>query len=125
MTTDEMSKRRNRHRSSHGASTVSASIAAVGSILVAWSCCLPVLPFTIAVGFAGSSAFLREMRPYLVAVSVLLIGYGFYESRRAKQCQQQPKPIVAVLLWASVGFVVMSIFLPQMMANFIASLTAR
>lgn len=57
---------------------------AVGSVIAASSCCLPILPLFLAAGFAGSSAFLMAARPYLPGVSVLLIGYGFYQGWRAK-----------------------------------------
>lgn len=115
------SKRRVRGRGK----TATASIAAIGSVLVAWSCCLPVLPFTVAAGLAGSSAFFLEARPFLVVLAILLIGYGFFSYGRAKQCQERPSRLVAGLLWTSVAVVFVSIFFPQLLANLIASLTAR
>ena len=54
-------------------STALASLAAIGSVLAASSCCLPVLPFVMAAGVAGTSAFLNAARPYLLAVSVVFI----------------------------------------------------
>ncbi len=38
-------------------STTTASLAALGSVLVASSCCLPLVPFLVAGGAAGASAF--------------------------------------------------------------------
>lgn len=105
--------------------TTTASIAAIGSVLVAWSCCLPVLPFTVAAGLAGSSAFFSEARPFLIVLAIVLIGYGFFSYSRAKQCQERPSRLVAGLLWTSVGVVFVSIFFPQLLANLIANLTAR
>ena len=105
--------------------TALASIGAIGSVLAASSCCLPILPFFLAAGFAGSSAFLSAARPYLLGVSILFIGYGFYQAWRAKKCRRRPSVIVSVLLWVAAVFVVISIFFPQVMANASASLLAH
>jgi hypothetical protein len=40
-------------------------------------CCLPLLPFVLAAGTAGSSAFFVKLRPFLVSASVLFIAFGF------------------------------------------------
>lgn len=101
------------------------SLAAIGSVLAASSCCLPVLPFMMAAGLAGGSAFLDAARPYLLAASVLFIGYGFYQARRARKCQRRTSVISSVLLWTSAVIVILSIFFPQLMANAAADLLAR
>jgi len=108
-----------------GARTAFASAAAVCSVLAASSCCLPILPFFLAAGFAGGSAVLAAARPYLLGASTLLIAYGFYQARRAKKCRHRPGVIGLALLWASTFFVVLSIFFPQVMANAAADLLAR
>ena len=61
---------------------MAVSLAAIGSILAATSCCLPLLPFVMAAGLAGSSTLLSEIRPYLLVGSIVFIAYGFYQSRR-------------------------------------------
>jgi cytochrome bd-type quinol oxidase subunit 2 len=109
----------------NGAGATFASLAAIGSVLAASSCCLPILPFMMAAGLAGSSTFLSAARPYLLAASILFIAYGFYQTWRAKKCQRRPSAIASVLLWASAVFVVVSIFFPQLMANAAAGLLAR
>jgi hypothetical protein len=111
--------------SSRGARTAVASIAAIGSVLAASSCCLPLLPFLFAAGAAGSSAFLDTVRPYLLALSVALVAYGFYQARRAKQCNCRPSVLTSVLLWTSAAFVAVSILFPQVLANAAAGLLAR
>ena len=108
-----------------GAGTVAASLAAIGSILAASSCCLPLLPFMLAAGLAGTSAFLSEIRPYLLGGSILFIAFGFYRARRARKCNRRTSPVASVLLWASTGFVLISIVFPQIMANAIANLGVR
>ena len=106
--------------SSGGAGTVAASLAAIGSVLAASSCCLPLFPFMMAAGLAGTSAFLSEVRPYFLVGSILFIGLGFYQARRAQKCNRRPSTVASVLLWVSAAFVLISIFFPQIMANAIA-----
>jgi hypothetical protein len=108
-----------------GARTTLASVAAIGSVIAASSCCLPIFPFMMAAGFAGSSAFLSAARPYLLATSILFVAYGFYQARRASKCRRRQSVVASALLWASAVFVVVSIFFPQMMANAAAGLLTR
>jgi hypothetical protein len=79
----------------------------------------------MAAGLAGTSAFLSEVRPYLLAGSILFIAYGFYQSWRAKRCQRRTSVAASILLWLSAGFVLISIFFPQVMANVFANLGSR
>jgi hypothetical protein len=104
--------------------TIIASIAAIGSILAASSCCLPILPFLVATGFAGASAFLSAARPYLLGASILFIAYGFYRAWHSKKCGRRRGVAVSILLWVSTVFVVVSIFFPQLVANATANLFA-
>lgn len=108
-----------------GARTAAAGLAAVASLLAASSCCLPVLPFLMAAGFAASSAILVAAKPYLWALSIFSIAYGFYQSWRLKKCRRRPSLIASFLLWISTALVAMSIFFPQVIANLAANLPAR
>src|ERR1700722_1605708 len=80
--------------------TLVASVGALISVVAASSCCLPLIPFIAAAGFAGGSAFLSAVRPYLLAVSALLIAYGFYQARRARRCHRRPSRLSTFLLWS-------------------------
>jgi len=111
---------RTRTESSSGAGTVAASLAAVGSVVAASSCCLPLFPFMMAAGLAGTSAFLSEVRPYLLLGSILFIAFGFYQARRARKCNRRTSTVALVLLCVSAGFVLISILFPQIIANAIA-----
>src|SRR5260221_9312308 len=104
--------------------TVIASIAALGSVIAASSCCLPLLPFLFAAGAASTSAFVAQFRPYLLVLSVLLIAFGFYKSWRAKQCDCKPSRISTFLLWFSAIVVLVMILFPQVIANLVADLLA-
>lgn len=108
-----------------GTRTALASIGAIGSVLAASSCCLPILPLFVAAGLAGGSAFLAAARPYLLGASIVFIGYGFYQAWRAKKCRRRSGAIASILLWVAAVFVVISIFFPQVMANASASLLGR
>jgi hypothetical protein len=103
-----------------------AALSAVGSVLAAATCCLPVLPFVLAAGTAGSARFLSSfvgaLRPYLLGLSVLLIALGFYQSRRASQCNCKPGVLSQVVLWLSALIVAISILLPQAFADLVERL---
>ena len=103
---------------------VAASLAALGSVIAASSCCLPLLPFLFAAGAASTSAFVAQLRPYLLVLSVLLIAFGFYKSWRAKQCDCKPSWVSTFLLWFSAFVVFVFIFFPQVIANLVADLLA-
>lgn len=103
-----------------------AALSAVGSVLAATTCCLPVLPFVLAAGAASSarflSSFIGALRPYLLGASVLFIALGFYQSRRARQCNCQPSVFSQAVLWLSALIVAVSIFLPQAFADLVERL---
>ena len=105
--------------------TIVASLAALGSVVLASSCCLPMFPFIFAAGAAGSSAFFVKARPFLLAASVLSIGFAFYQRRRARQCQCKPSLVSTIILWFSVVLVLTFFLFPQVIANLIANLLAR
>ena len=111
-------------KSSGAKHAMMASVAALGSVILASSCCLPLAPFLLAAGTAGSSAFFVKLRPFLLAASILFIAYGFYQGWRAKKCRQKQNALSTVLLWFSAVIVLVFILFPQMIANFIANLRA-
>ena len=125
MPKEAASANKTRSASSSGAVTVTASLAAIGSVLAASSCCLPLLPFMMAAGLAGTSAFLTEVRPYLLVGSILFMAFGFYRAWRARKCNRRTSTVASVLLWVSAAFVLISILFPQIMANAIAGLNVR
>jgi len=106
------------------ASSIAASLAALVSSLATIACCLP-LGFAAALGAGAASAFFTTFRPWLLGFSILLLGVGFWQQHRAKQCAVRGKWIGNVLLWAAVVVVVGMILFPQQVAGFIANLSAR
>ncbi len=101
------------------ATGASASLAAILSSVATISCCLP-LGFAAALGAGTASAFLTTLRPWFLGLSVVLLGFGFWQQRRANQCAVRGKLLSNVLLWAAVVVVLGMIFFPQEIAGFIA-----
>ncbi len=97
-----------------------SSLAAVSSVLAASSCCLPIIPLWLAAGSAGASMFLASARPYLMALSVVLIVYGFWNAARAQKCTRRRRSFNLFLLGVSGVFVGASLLFPQVLANWLA-----
>lgn len=98
---------------------VSASLVAIMSSVATISCCLPIA-FAGALGAGAASAFFTTLRPWLLGVSVVLLGFGFWQQHRAKQCAVQGRLAGNVLLWAAVAVVLGMILFPQEIAAVIA-----
>ncbi len=101
---------------------VTAPIAAMLSSLASLSCCLP-LGFAAALGAgaaSAASAFWTTLRPWLLVLSVVLIGLGFWQQRRATQCAMKSRILSQMLVWTALVVVVGMILFPQQIAGFIA-----
>jgi hypothetical protein len=98
---------------------ISASLAAILSSLATIACCLP-LGFAAALGAGAASAFFTTLRPWLLGPSVVLLGLGFWQQHRAKQCAVRGRLVGQVLLWAALAVVLGMILFPQQIAGFIA-----
>src|SRR6266576_483773 len=99
--------------------TILASLAALGSVLLASTCCLPMFPFIFAAGAAGSSAFFAKARPFLLAASLLSIAFAFYQRWRMKQCHCKPSLFSTIVLWFSVVTVLAFFLFPPVIANLV------
>jgi hypothetical protein len=98
---------------------ISASLAAILSSVATISCCLP-LGFAAALGVGAASAIFTTLRPLLLGLSVVLLGLGFWQQHRAKQCSIRGRLIGSVLLWTALVVVLGMILFPQEIAAFIA-----
>ena len=98
---------------------VSASLVAILSSVATLSCCLPIA-FAGALGAGAASAFATTLRPWFLGLSVILLGFGFWQQHRAKQCALRGRLIGKVLLWAAVVVVVGMILFPQEISAVIA-----
>jgi hypothetical protein len=98
---------------------ISTSAGAILTSLASLSCCLP-LGFAAALGAGAASAFLTTLRPWLLGFSVVLIGLGFWQQRRATRCAVKGLIVGQILLWAAVVVVLGMILFPQQIAGFLA-----
>jgi hypothetical protein len=102
-----------------GKGIVAASVAAILSSLATIACCLP-MGFLAAAGAAGAGVFFQRFRPWLLGLSVLLLGVGFVQQRRGARCGMKPRPWIIALLWIAAGIVVVVLLFPQEIAGFFA-----
>lgn len=100
-------------------SGISASVGAIASSLATLFCCLP-LAFAAAIGTAGASALRQKYRIWFLGLSVLLLGFGFWQQRRAKLCAVKGRLVGQILLWTAVVVVMGMVLFPQQIAGFIA-----
>jgi len=98
---------------------ISASLAAILSSVATISCCLP-LGFAAALGAGAASAFFTTLRPWLLGLSIALLGLGFWQQHPAKQCSIRGRMLGNVLLWTALVVVLGMILFPQEIAAFIA-----
>ena len=98
---------------------ISASLVAILSSVATISCGLP-LGFAAALGAGAASAFFTTLPPWLLGLSVVLLGLGFWQQHRAKQCSIRGRMIGNVMLWTALVVVVGMILFPQEIAALIA-----
>jgi hypothetical protein len=98
---------------------ISASVGAILSSVATISCCLP-FGFAAALGTGTASAFFATLRPWLLGLSVVLLGLGFWQQHRARHCAVRGRLVGKVLLWAALVLVLGMILFPQQVAGFIA-----
>ena len=94
------------------------AISAIGSVLAAGSCCLPVGTFLAAAGFASIGAMLEQSWIYLMPLSIALVAIGFWQAHRSKACGRRPGILNRVLLWGAATVVAGSLFAPYVIAGF-------
>ena|SRR5438445_5131510 len=99
---------------------VLSSIAALGSLAAAVSCCLPLGTFLAAAGAAGAARILAPLRPWLLGFSVVVLIAGFVQVYARSQCSLRRTPVSIALLWIAAVFVVTMLLFPQAIAGFLA-----
>jgi hypothetical protein len=85
-----------------GWKTTAASLGAMVASLLTLGCCLP-LPFLGAARLAWASIFLSVGRPWLLGLSVVLLGVGFFQAYRGMKCRARQNRIALVLLGLAHG----------------------
>lgn len=99
---------------------VVSSMAALGSLVAAVSCCLPVGTFLVAAGAAGAARILNPLRPWLFGVSIAALILGFVQAYGRSHCSLRRNPVSIGLLWISAALVLVMLLFPQAIAGFLA-----
>jgi hypothetical protein len=107
-----------------GWKTSGASVGAMLTSLLTLGCCLP-LPFLGAAGLAGASVFLAGARPWLLGVSVVLLGAGFFQVYRGIRCRTRQSKTAMTLLGLATIVVVLLLLFPQVIASALADISGR
>jgi type IV secretory pathway TrbL component len=107
-----------------GWKTTTASLGAMVTSLLTLGCCLP-LPFLGAAGLAGASVVLSAARPWLLGLSVILLGVGFFQVYRGMKCRARQSRIALVLLGLAAVLVIFLMFFPQVLAGLIANISSQ
>ena len=97
-----------------------SAIAALGSLVAALSCCLPVGAFLAAAGAAGAARMLAPLRPWLLGLSVLFLAVGFIRAYKRNECSVRRDRLSLILLWAAAAVVGVMLLFPQIIAGLIA-----
>ena len=104
--------------------TSGVSAGAILASLLTLGCCLP-LPFLGAAGLAGASVFVAGARPWLLALSVILLGAGFFQVYRGIRCRTRQSKTAIALLSLSTLVVVLLLLFPQVIASVLADLSGK
>jgi hypothetical protein len=107
-----------------GWKTTSVSLGAMLTSLITLGCCLP-LPFLGAAGIAGASVFLASARPWLLALSIILLGLGFFQVYRGMRCRVRQSKIAITLLSLAAIIVILLLLFPQAIASVLADISGR
>jgi hypothetical protein len=105
--------------------TLVAAASAVVSLLAAGSCCLPLGTILIAGGFAGLSAMIESYRPWLIGLSLVSLGAGFWQAYGRKQCAARRSGTSVAVLWIALTMIVVLLLFPQTIAGVLADVTTR
>jgi len=98
-----------------------APVAAALSALVTLACCLP-LGIAGAVGALGLSVALASIRPWLIGMALILLGFGFWQMYRGQRTCRRRSPLSLVLFGLSATIVLAVIVFPQKIAELLAAL---
>ena len=98
-----------------------APIAGAVSALATLACCLP-LGIAGAVGALGLSVALASLRPWLIALAVVLLGLGSWQLYRGQRSCQRRSPLSLALFGLSAVVVLGVIVFPQKLAELMAAL---
>src|SRR5262245_32328444 len=65
------------------------ALTTAGTVAATIFCCLPFATGVIGAGVAAAGARFVPLQPYLIALSLGLLGYAFYHAYRPAQCSSE------------------------------------
>lgn len=98
-----------------------APVAAAMSALATLACCLP-LGIAGAAGALGLSVALVALRPWLIALSVILLGLGLLQMYRGQRSCQRRSRLTMILFGLSAIVVLVVLVFPQKLAELMAAI---
>jgi hypothetical protein len=102
--------------------TSGTSVFAMLTSLLTLGCCLP-LPFLGAAGMAGASVFLAGARPWLLGLSIALVGLGLFQAYRGMRCRARQSKTAMAMLGVATVVVVLVLLFPQVIASLLADIS--
>lgn len=96
-------------------------VAAALSALATLVCCLP-LGIPAAVAALGLSVALDWLRPWLIAIAVILLGVSFLQIYRGRRSCRRNSRLSLLLFGVSAVVVVGVILFPQILADLLSAL---
>ena len=96
-------------------------LAAAMSALATLACCLP-LGIAGAVGALGLSVALERLRPWLIALAVVLLGVSAFQIYRGQKSCQNRSRLSLILFGLSAVVVLAVVIFPQKLAELMAAL---
>ena len=107
------------HTESKTRNAYAVSLMAILSALGSVACCLP-FALLAAFGVASAGAVFSAMRPWLLALSGVLLVIGFVQIYRGeKSCRRRSVASIAVF-WMAVAIFLSMLFFPQQFAALLA-----
>lgn len=104
-------------RISEKAVPVAAALSAVATL----ACCLP-FGFAGAVGVFGLGVAFVRIQPWLFAIAVVLLGFGFVQIYRGRRSCRRPSRVTWTLYGFSAALVAAVALFPQLVAEWMAAL---
>jgi uncharacterized membrane protein YidH (DUF202 family) len=104
-------------RVSERVTPIAAALSAVASLV----CCLP-LGIAGAVGALGLSVALEALRPWLIAIAVLLLSVGLFQLYRGQRKCQRRSTLSLILFGLSAAVVLGIMIFPQKVAELLAAI---
>jgi len=103
-----------------GRSAVISTIASLGSLIAALSCCLPLGTLLMAAGSAGASLVSEKLRPWLLVVSIGSLLFAFVQTYLRGRCAFRQRRLRTCLLWFSATIVLGMLAAPSFFSTILA-----